>query len=81
MVHCLFCRTVAPRLDMGKLAALREMLAESLANRDRDPDSVYGRRVKRLLTSGHPFFRDLELPDLQVTAAHHLNFWHRSPCA
>jgi hypothetical protein len=44
------------------------VLRESILNRDKDPDGVFGRKVADVNTSSHPYFRPMEIPDVDALA-------------
>eukprot|EP01048_Picozoa_sp_COSAG05_P031246 COSAG05_NODE_11306_length_520_cov_0.893112_1_plen_102_part_10 len=53
---------------MDRLATLRAVLRENILNRDKDPDGVFSRKVADVNTSSHPFFKPLEIADVDALA-------------
>ena len=53
---------------MERLATLRAVLRDSILNRDKDPDGVFSRTVADVNTSSHPYFKPLEIADVDVLA-------------
>ena len=56
-------------VDMERLATLHSLLRDSVVNRDKDPDGVFSRKVAEVTTCAHPYFRPMELDDLDGLAA------------
>ena len=67
LAHRLFTSQV--NVDMERLATLHSLLRDSVLNRDKDPDGVFSRKVAEVTTCAHPYFRPMELDDLDGLAA------------
>ena len=67
LAHRLFTSQV--NVDMERLATLHSLLTDSVLNRDKDPDGVFSRKVAEVTTCAHPYFRPMELDDLDGLAA------------
>ncbi|GHU71369.1 peptidase M16 [Spirochaetia bacterium] len=54
-----------PRIDPEAVSVLMDQVRTALAQRDEDPNTVFSDEVNKIITGNHPYFKPLELSDIQ----------------
>ena len=61
MIHIFF---TMPKLDERAIAAMVDQYRTNLAHQEQDPQRVFSRELNRVIYNNHPFFKPLELEDM-----------------